>query len=225
MKQFILAIALSTVVVGSVNAQGASHDTVSTYQIDYIAPAKYSHSQFGMGVQVASTTSLLFSWQSAESNPYGRSWRLEPSIAFSSSDYETEGFHSVSASLSIGLGYYWRWRVRAPFDNLFFTMGPRATVTGTTGSITNQTETFIDSTSLKLTTVSTTTSHFTTTLSLLAGPEYAVDAWSQHFTIGGFFSFGATITGRIKYSPSGQLSPWTLSTGTGTGIILRYYFM
>ena len=194
-------------------------------QTDIHTDPYWSYSKFGMGVQVASTTSLLFSWQSAESRAPaqdwpGRSWRIEPSIAFSSSDNEEGSYHSISESISIGLGCYMRWCVRPPFNDLFFSMGPRLTVTGTTGTAT-QNESVTDSTN---SVISTSSSHFATNLSFLAGPEY--DLW-RDFSIAGYFSVGATITGRTKYTgyPNVLSSGWSLTTTTGTGIILRYYFM
>jgi hypothetical protein len=199
--------------------------TSPLYAQSDFAPSSWSFPKFGIGVQVASTTSLLFSWQSAESRKPGqdwpgRTWRVEPSIAFSSSDNEDGSYHSVSESMTIGLGCYMRWCVRPPFNDLFFSMGPRLTVTGTTGTST-QNEFITDSTTGVLTTFS---SHFATNLSFLAGPEYD---FSKDFSIAGFFSLGATITGRTKYS--GYLVPpssgWSLTTTTGTGIILRFYFM
>src|ERR1700685_588434 len=80
------------------------------------APQSWSYSKFGIGVQVASTTSLLFSWQSAESRKPaqewpGRTWRIEPSIAFSSSDNEEGNYHSTSESITLGLACYMRWCV------------------------------------------------------------------------------------------------------------------
>ncbi len=177
---------------------------------------------FGMGVQIASTTSLLFSWQTADQNPYGRSWRIEPSIAFSSSDNEESNGHTVSANLTLGLGVYMRWKVRAPFDNLYFTFGPRVTVTGYTSS-SNDGYYINDST---FQTSRVTEQHFVTNLSIQAGPEYAFDQWSQHFSIAGYFSAGATITGKVKFIGAPIIgSTWNLSTTTGTGIVLRYYFM
>ncbi len=182
----------------------------------------WSYSKFGMGVQVASTTSLLFSWQSAESRAFGqewpgRSWRIEPSIAFSSTDNDAGNYHSVSTSLVLGLGCYMRWCVRPPHNDLFFSMGPRVTIIGTSGT-SAQSEFITDSTSAVIT---TTASHYSTNLSFLVSPEYD---WSSDFSISGYFSIGATINGHTKSNPP-EPSGWSLSTTTGTGIILRYYFM
>lgn len=170
--------------------------------------------RFGMGVQVASSPLLLFSWQGADENPYGRSWRIEPMIGFTYSDNETNpSYFNTSMSLTLGLGYYLRWRVRYPFDNLYFTMGPRATVTGYKTRQEYQNANFV-----------ATSQYLSTNLSLLAGPEYAIDGHEAHFTVAGYFSLGAGIRSRVKFDPSGSNSPWSFSITTGTGIMLRYYF-
>jgi hypothetical protein len=67
--------------------------------------------------------------------------------------------------------------------------------------------------------------YLVTSLSFLAGPEYSIDQWGQHFTVAGFVSLGATITGRAKLSPGDYTSStWSFGIATGTGIVLRYYF-
>ncbi len=211
MKKPFLSCCLCLIIAESLHAQNSDRGAYGNDQ-----------SMFGMGVQIASTTSLLFSWQSADQNAYGRSWRLEPMIGFSSSDNEYSGTsNTVSETLTLGLGAYMRWKVRAPFDNLYFTMGPRAMVTAYSTS--TGAESYVNDT---LQYFREKQQHWSSNLSIVAGPEYAIDQWSQHFSVAGYFSAGATITGRTKIIGGPPTSStWSLTTTTGTGIILRYYFM
>lgn len=156
--------------------------------------------KLGLGFYLSGSNLLLVSWQSPDLNAYGRSWRIEPIIGGSYS--RTESYStSTSASLTLGVGTQLRWRVRAPFNGLYFTMGPRAIVTGYYfGSII--------------------TERLSTSLGFLFGPEYSTNFWGQDFNVAGYASLTGTINGR---SQSG--SAWGLNIATGTGIILRYYFM
>ena len=192
-----------------------SISTISRGQ-SVLAPAP-NESKFGLGFQISSSPLFLFSWQSPTLNPYGRAWRIEPLIGFTYGDNEGSANNSnISESLTLGLGCSLLWRVRYPFDNLYFSFGPRVTITGykTTSQY-----------SYPDTQYTQKSQYLSTTLSLLAGPEYKIDdGRDAHFTIAGFLSIGATIRGRTKYDPPGNLSSWSLNIATGTGIVLRYYF-
>ncbi|MDP4200197.1 MAG: hypothetical protein Q8922_08935 [Bacteroidota bacterium] len=163
---------------------------------------------FGLGYQLSGSNLFLLSWQSPDQNHYGRSWRIEPMIGGGYSD-NLSSYYSISSSLTLGLGAYLRWRVRAPFDDLYFQMGPRVSVTGnrstSSGDFSSQ--------------------YLTTSLSFLLGPEYEIDKWQQHMSIAGFLSLGGSIRGWAKESPSDYSpSSWSFNLATGTGIVVRYYF-
>ncbi|GEM_PF-4008844 len=171
-------------------------------------------SKMGLGFQFSGSSLLLISWQSPDLNSYGRAWRIEPMIGFTSSDNEVNSNdYSTSMSLTLGLGAYLHWRVRYPFDNLYFTAGPRVTVTG-----------YRSTYEYTYDTIKHSSQYLSTSLALIAGPEYALDS-KEHFSIAGFISYAATIRGRAKYEPATTTSAWNFSTATSTGIVLRYYFM
>ena len=207
MKVLVLCSSVLLAVVWNAYGQGRA-----------VLTPRASACKFGMGVQVASSSNLfLFSWQGKDMNSYGRSWRIEPMIGFSSTDNETPNYHSTSESLTLGLGYYLCWRVRAPFDNLFFSMGPRALITGYRSSSSNNYSSSVSS--------SGALQHLSSNLSFLIGPEYALDKWGlQDFIISGFFSYGAAITGYSHHSGYATAGSWSLTTSTSAGIVLRYYF-
>jgi hypothetical protein len=153
--------------------------------------------QFGMGFQFSTSSLVLLSWQTADENGYGRCWQIEPMFggAYTASDYSTI---STNAAVTVGVGAYRRWRVRAPYNDIYFMMGPRLFVSGAYSGVN--------------------TERLTTSLGFLAGPEYSFDKWAPHFSIAGFAAVTGSVSGRSK---SGL--PWSANVATSTGIVLRYY--
>src|SRR5439155_11651607 len=100
---------------------------------DYSYISHGEGAMFGLGFQLSSSPLFLLSWKGADQNAYGRSWRVEPMIGFSYYAQESayDNSSNTTAALTLGLGYYLRWKVRHPFDNIYFTIGPRVLVTGT----------------------------------------------------------------------------------------------
>ena len=174
--------------------------------------------KLGMGFQLSGSNLFLLSWQSPDQNHYGQSWRIEPMIGGSYS-YNESSYPSISESVTLGLGVYRRWRVRAPFDDLYFLMGPRVTVSASRQSY--QYQPYPDSLPL----VTRSSQNLATSLGFLLGPEYEIDKWQQHFSIAGFIILTASIVGRAQESPNDwSPSSWSFNLVTGTGIVLRYYF-